>query len=52
MNIFYRLLHYVAAINPANSDPLASLSLRERADLPPWHEAKPCVDSSNVHKIR
>jgi hypothetical protein len=25
-------------------DPLSDLTLRERADLPPWHETPPCCD--------
>lgn len=38
MNIIYRILHYLIARDSVNIDPLAHMSLRERADMPPWHE--------------
>lgn len=51
MNIIYRLFHYLTEQNPVNIDPLVNMSLRERADLPPWHEAAPIVDSPDVHNL-
>lgn len=41
MKFIYRLLAYLNATEPCDNDPLAHMSLRERADVPPWHEPVP-----------
>lgn len=41
MNIFFTIMQRLLAREPVNNDPIAHMSLRERADLPTWHEKMP-----------